>query len=71
MPRDIFNDLKKVWVCGQQLKIVRLPNEIKNRKQKSRRSRLQNRNNTKGRGKEVVRSKKSGKKKARKNKPGK
>ena len=24
MPKEIFNDLKKVWVCGQQLKISRL-----------------------------------------------
>jgi ATP-dependent RNA helicase DeaD len=24
MPREIFRDLKKVWVCGQQLQISRL-----------------------------------------------
>ncbi len=24
MPKEIFRDLKKVWVCGQQLKISRL-----------------------------------------------
>jgi ATP-dependent RNA helicase DeaD len=24
MPKDIFKDLKKVWVCGQQLKISRV-----------------------------------------------
>jgi len=24
MPKDIFNDLKKAWVCGQQLKIARI-----------------------------------------------
>jgi ATP-dependent RNA helicase DeaD len=24
MPREIFRDLKKVWVCGQQLRISRL-----------------------------------------------
>jgi len=24
MPREVFKDLKKVWVCGQQLKISRL-----------------------------------------------
>jgi ATP-dependent RNA helicase DeaD len=24
MPKEIFKDLKKVWVCGQQLKISRL-----------------------------------------------
>jgi ATP-dependent RNA helicase DeaD len=24
MPKEVFNDLKKVWVCGQQLKISRL-----------------------------------------------
>jgi len=27
MPKDIFNDLKKVWVSGQQLKISHLANE--------------------------------------------
>jgi len=27
MPKDIFNDLKKVWVSGQQLKISHLENE--------------------------------------------
>ena len=24
MPREVFRDLKKVWVCGQQLRISRL-----------------------------------------------
>jgi ATP-dependent RNA helicase DeaD len=24
MPREVFKDLRKVWVCGQQLKISRL-----------------------------------------------
>jgi ATP-dependent RNA helicase DeaD len=27
MPRDVFNDLKKVWVSGQQLKISRLASQ--------------------------------------------
>jgi ATP-dependent RNA helicase DeaD len=29
MPRDIFRDLKKAWVCGQQLKISRLESRKK------------------------------------------
>ena len=29
MPKEIFNDLKKVWVSGQQLKISRLGKEVK------------------------------------------
>jgi len=31
MPKAIFNDLKKVWVSGQQLKISRLGNDKKSR----------------------------------------
>ncbi len=29
MPREVFKDLKKVWVCGQQLKISRVGGEPK------------------------------------------
>ncbi len=61
MPREIFNELKKVWVVGQQLKISRL-NTTSNRV-KSKRPAI---NKTKtGKKRKTVR-KKTGKKKARK-----
>lgn len=67
MPKDIFNDLKKVWVAGQQLKISRAGQESA----QSRPERKSNRSNNgpsskrKGRDKKETRSRKSGKKKAR------
>ncbi len=36
MPKDIFNDLKYVWVSGQQLKISRVSDERRNSASKSR-----------------------------------
>lgn len=38
MPKEIFKDLKKVWVCGQQLKISRLgsPDDVDERPSRSR-----------------------------------
>lgn len=66
MPKDIFNDLKKVWVAGQQLKISLFTNERKSRKPSGR-----GKDKTKDRSKNKTRSKKSSKKKARKNKPAK
>lgn len=63
MPREVFNDLKKVWVSGQQLKISRLAKDgtpvQKDRKSKTK-------NIGKGRKKDEVKAKKT-KKKARKN----
>jgi len=35
MPKDVFNDLKKVWVSGQQLKISRVSGEDQPRKAKA------------------------------------
>lgn len=64
MPKDIFNDLKKVWVSGQQLKISRIGEEQKTRSSESRAK-----NKAKVRKKADTKSKKSSKKKARKKKP--
>ena len=58
MPKDIFNDLKKVWVAGQQLKISRLAQE-----RKTKRTNNRSKSNQKSRNK--THSKKSKKKKAR------
>ena len=73
MPKEIFKDLKKVWVSGQQLKITRLTKERKEPKTddntktgKKPRTTLKVRTKDKeGKGK----SKKSDKKKVRTNKP--
>lgn len=67
MPKDIFNDLKKVWVSGQQLKISYLSEERKPKEKKYGQS--DKRGAGKGRPKDKTRSKKSSKKKVRKNKP--
>ena len=61
MPKDIFNDLKKVWVSGQQLKISRLTKD-----KKPRRSGERDKKKTKDRKKDPTRSKKRSKKKVRK-----
>jgi ATP-dependent RNA helicase DeaD len=61
MPKEIFNELKKVWVVGQQLKISRMKKENKREKSGSKTG-----NKSKaGRKRKTVR-KKTGKKKARK-----
>jgi len=59
MPREIFNDLKKVRVAGQQLRISRLEKDTKPGK-----SGHQDKNTGKGRNKSAAGPKKSGKKKA-------
>jgi len=64
MPKDVFNDLKKVWVSGQQLKITRLGQEGKPKSTDTRTN-----NKPKGRKKIEIKAKKGGKKKERKNKP--
>ncbi|GMR08848.1 MAG: DEAD/DEAH box helicase [Gammaproteobacteria bacterium] len=61
MPKDIFRDLKKVWVAGQQLKISRVAKEKKPGKSGSRAK-----DKGKGRKKTDGKPKKSGKKKVRK-----
>jgi ATP-dependent RNA helicase DeaD len=60
MPREIFNDLKKVRVAGQQLRISRLEKDTKPGK-----SGHQDKNTGKGRNKSAARPKKSSKKKVR------
>ena len=61
MPKEIFNDLKYVWVSGQQLKISRLGKETKRSK-----SAHHTRGKAKGSKKSVARRKKVSKKKVRK-----
>jgi len=65
MPKDIFKDLKKVWVSGQQLRISRLSKE---RKPDPSLKNSDNRdtNKEKGRAKDKTKPKKRGKKKVRK-----
>jgi len=75
MPKDVFNELKKVWVSGQQLKISRLTDERpsgdhKPRERKPRHSDTRSRSKGAGRKQGENRSKKSSKKKVRKKKPG-
>ena len=65
MPREIFNDLKKVWVSGQQLKISRLSKETKHRKSETR-----DKKKGKARKKVTTRRKKTSKKKVRRKKLG-
>jgi ATP-dependent RNA helicase DeaD len=64
MPREIFNELKKVWVVGQQLKISRLTTAGKREKPGRPAS-----NKSKTGTKRKTARKKTGKKKARKRKP--
>lgn len=61
MPKNIFNDLKKVWVSGQQLKISRITKD-----KKPRRSGERDKKKGKDRKKDSARSKKRSKKKVRK-----
>lgn len=61
MPKDIFNEMKKVWVSGQQLKISRL---VKKRKVGSSDDPVKSKG--KGRKKEEAKAKKNSKKKVRK-----
>jgi len=61
MPREVFNDLKKARVAGQQLRITRLEKDIKPGK-----SGHHGKNSGKGRHKTAARPEKRGKKKARK-----
>jgi len=60
MPKEIFNELKKVWVSGQQLKISRLSKETRHRKSDPR-----DKKKAKARKKVTARSKKTSKKKVR------
>ena len=60
MPKEIFNDLKYVWVSGQQLKISRLGKETKRSKSAS-----HTRGKAKGPKKSVARRKKTSKKTVR------
>ena len=55
MPNAILKDLKKVWVCGQQLKISRL-DQAESRKPESRKP--ESRKKDKGGGKRVVKKRK-------------
>ena len=64
MPKEIFNELKKVWVVGQQLKISRLTTASKRGKSDRPAS-----NKSKAGKKRKTARKKTGKKKARKRKP--
>jgi len=43
MPKDVFNDLKKVWVSGQQLKISRLVSGKEKRTDKAEKKKAKNR----------------------------
>jgi len=63
MPKEIFNELKKVWVSGQQLKISRLSKETRHRKSDPR-----DKKKAKARKKVTARSKKTSKKKVRRKK---
>lgn len=67
MPKDIFNDLKKVWVAGQQLKISRAGQESAQSRSEGKSNRSNNGPSTKrkGRDKKETRSRKSSKKKVR------
>ncbi len=69
MPREIFNDLKKVWVAGQQLNISILTKESKSRKSAGH-SKSKKRDPGKNQVKPGTKAKKPRKKKARKNKSG-
>jgi ATP-dependent RNA helicase DeaD len=64
MPKEIFNELKKVWVVGQQLKISRLKKQSKRGKS----GRPAGNKSKTGKKRKTAR-KKTGKKKARKRKP--
>ncbi len=61
IPKDIFNNLKKVWVSGQQLKISRVTKE-RTPKTSGKRSK----NKTKARTQDEIKPKKRNKKKVRK-----
>jgi len=63
MPKEIFNELKKVWVSDQQLKISRLSKETRHRKSDPR-----DKKKAKARKKVTDRSKKTSKKKVRRKK---
>ncbi|MGB5602368.1 MAG: DEAD/DEAH box helicase [Gammaproteobacteria bacterium] len=63
MPREIFNELKKVWVSGQQLKISRLRKETTHRKSATR-----DKKKAKVRKKVTTQRKKTSKKKAHRKK---
>jgi len=65
MPKDIFNELKKTRVGGQQLQISRIAKENKPRKTEDR---AKNKSKDKGRARDKAKPKKGGKKKPQKNK---
>ncbi len=65
MPKDIFNDLKKVWVCNQQLRISRIKDKKQNTESKSDRGTKRKSNTA------TDAPRKSRKKTARKKRPGK
>ena len=66
MPKEIFNDLKYVWVSGQQLKISRL---TKDKQPGKSGSRPNDKSKRKGRPKDKHKAKTGSKKKARKTSP--
>ena len=65
MPREIFNDLKKVRVAGQQLRISRLADDRSPRKPAGR-SKDKSKGKAKGRGKDKRAAKKQHRKKTSK-----
>jgi len=67
MPKEMLNDLKKVWVSGQQLKISLFDKDKESWKDKGK-SDKRSSVKSKGKSKDKSRSKKPPKKKARKNK---
>ena len=71
MPKDIFRDLKKVWVCGQQLQISRLAKGADDRKSSPHKVQRKNKTGIKGDDREPVRRAGDGKSKRKvKRKPG-
>lgn len=56
MPKEVFNDLRKVWVSGQQLKITKLVNEAQSRP-KDKRPKSRDTEKTKDKTKEKKRKK--------------
>jgi len=71
MPKEVFHDLKKVWVCGQQLKISRLAKGADDHKPSSRKAHRKNKTDIKGDDREPKRKTDGGKSKRKvKRKPG-
>lgn len=68
MPKELLNDLKKVWVSGQQLRISPFKKEKGQKKSKTRDT-GKAKSKSKGKGKSKPKSKKTSKKKIRTNRP--